>query len=105
MKNYVQKGESIEFVAAGAIVSGAIVEVGALAGVSFGAYAIGDTAVISLCGVYEVPKVTGAIALGVKLYSNAAGSATTTVGTNVFLGYAFSAQVSGDATVQVRLIL
>ena len=105
MKNYVQKGESIEFVAVGAIVSGAIVEVGALAGVSAGTYAIGDTVVVSLCGVYEVPKTTGAITLGAKLYSNAAGSATTTVGTNVFLGYAFSAQLSGDATVKVRLIL
>tara|TARA_R110000850_G_scaffold233297_2_gene358216 strand:- start:1867 stop:2184 length:318 start_codon:yes stop_codon:yes gene_type:complete len=105
MKNYVRKGETVEFVATGAIVSGAIVEVGVLAGISSGTYAIGDTAVVSVCGVYEVPKVAGAITLGAKLYSNASGSATTTVGTNVFLGYAFSAQVSGDATVEVRLIL
>ena len=104
MKNFVRKGDSIEFVATGAIVSGAIVEVGTLAGVSFGSYAIGATAVIDLCGVYELPKVAGAITLGAKLYSNAAGAATTTVGTNVFLGYAYSAQASGDATVQVRLI-
>jgi len=105
MKNYIQKGDNIEFVAVGAIASGAIVEVGALAGVSAGAYGIGDTAVVSLCGVYEVPKVAGAVTLGAKLYSDASGSATTTVGTNVFLGYAFSAQASGDATVRVRLIL
>jgi predicted RecA/RadA family phage recombinase len=105
MKNYIQKGDSIEFVAAGAIASGAIVEVGALAGVSAGTYAIGDKVVVSLCGVYEVPKVAGAVTLGAKLYSNASGSATTTVSTNVFLGYAFSAQASGDVTVLVRLIL
>lgn len=105
MKNYIQKGDSIEFVAVATINSGAIVEVGALAGVSAGSYGTGDTAVVSLCGVYEVPKVTGSVTLGAKLYSNASGSATTTVGTNVFLGYAFSAQVSGDATVRVRLIL
>jgi predicted RecA/RadA family phage recombinase len=105
MKNYIQKGDSIEFVAVGAIASGAIVEVGALAGVSAGTYAIGDKVVVSLCGVYEVPKVAGAVTLGAKLYSNASGSATTTVDTNVFLGYAFSAQNSGDATVLVRLIL
>lgn len=105
MKNYIQKGDSIEFVAVTAIASGAIVEVGALAGVSAGAYKIGDTVVVSLCGVYEVPKVAGAVTLGAKLYSNGSGSATTTVGTNVFLGYAFNAPASGDATVRVRLIL
>jgi predicted RecA/RadA family phage recombinase len=105
MKNYVRQGESIEFVATGAIASGAIVEVGVLAGVSSGAYAIGKTAVINLCGVYEVPKIAEAITLGAKLFSNGSGSATVVVGSNVFLGYAFTAQGSGDATVQVRLIL
>ena len=105
MKNYVQKGESIEFIATGAIVSGAIVEVGTLAGVSSGAYAIGATAVISVCGVYKVPKIAEAITLGAKLFSNGAGSATVVVGSNVFLGYAYTAQDSGDATVNVKLIL
>jgi predicted RecA/RadA family phage recombinase len=105
MKNYIQKGDSIEFVAVAAIASGAIVEVGALAGVSAGKYEIGDTVVVSLCGVYEVPKIAGAVTLGAKLYSNAAGAATTVASTNVFLGYAFSDQASGDATVKVRLIL
>ena len=105
MKNYIQKGDSIELVAVAAIASGAIVEVGAIAGISAGAYKIGETAVINLCGVYEVPKVAGAVTLGAKLYSDAAGKATTTVGTNVFLGYAFSAQASGDLTVRVKLAL
>lgn len=105
MKNYIQKGDSIEFVATNAIASGAIVEVGALAGVSVGKYAIGDTVVVSLCGVYEVPKIAEAITLGAKLYSNAAGSATTVVGTNVFLGYAFNVAALGATTVRVRLIL
>lgn len=104
MKNYIQKGDRIEFVATAAIASGAIVEVGALAGISAGSYAIGDTIVVNLEGVYEVPKVAGAVTLGAKLYSNASGSATTTASTNVFLGYAFSNQASGDATVKVRLI-
>jgi len=49
--------------------------------------------------------VTGAVTLGAKLYSNAAGAATTVVNTNVFLGYAFNAPASGDVTVSVRLIL
>lgn len=105
MKNYVRKGDSIEFVAVAAIASGEIVDVGALSGISVGAYAIGDTAVISLCGVYEVPKIAEAITLGAKLYSDGSGNATVVVSTNVFLGYAFTAQLLGDTTVQVRLIL
>lgn len=103
MKNFVQKGDSINIIAVAIIASGAIVEVGAMAGISTGTYAAGETAVINLCGVYVVPKVAGAVTVGAKLYSNGAGSATTTVGTNVFLGYAFTAQAAGDATVSVKL--
>lgn len=104
MKNFVEKGETITLLAiSGALTSGQIVEVGAMCGISAGDYAIGDDAVINLCGVYTVPKITGAVTVGAKLYSNAAGSATTTVSTNVFLGYAYTAQLSGDTTVQVKL--
>lgn len=103
MKNFVQKGDSIDILATGAIVSGSIVQVGAMAGISTGTYATGETAVINLCGVYVVPKAAGAVTVGAKLYSDGAGAATTTVGTNVFLGYAFTAQAAGDATVRVKL--
>lgn len=105
MRNYIQKGDSIEFVATAAIASGAIVEVGALAGVSCGAYAIGDVVVVSLCGVYNVPKGAGAITQGAKVYSDAAGNATATVGTNVFLGYAWESVLTGATSINVRLIL
>jgi predicted RecA/RadA family phage recombinase len=104
MKNFVQKGNKITLVATAAIASGAIVEVGALAGVSAGAYAIGDTAVVELCGVYNLPKGAGAISQGAKLYSDAAGNATATVGTNVFLGYAFESVLTGATSINVRLI-
>jgi predicted RecA/RadA family phage recombinase len=104
MKNFVEKGETITLLLiAYALVSGQIVEVGAMSGISAGNYKIGENAVINLCGVYNVPKISGAVTLGQKLYSNAAGSATVTVGTNVFLGYAYTAQAAGDATVQVLL--
>lgn len=102
MKNYVQKGSVIEVVAVAAIASGDIVTVGATAGVSAGKYAIGDVAIVNLDGVYTVAKDASAPAQGAKLYI-AAGVATTTVGTNVFLGYAHSAALTGDATVNVLL--
>ena len=102
MKNYIQKGSVIEVVAGGDVDSGSIVTVGATAGVSAGNYVSGDVVVVNLDGVYAVAKDASVVAIGVKLYV-AAGVATTTVGTNVFLGYAHSAALTGDATVNVLL--
>jgi len=107
MKNYVQKGDAIEVVTpSGGFTSGQIVVVGALAGVCSGKYAEGETAVVCLEGVYTVPKVaSGAIAQGAKIYVAASGgSATATVGSNIFLGYAWVAAADGDTTIQARLI-
>lgn len=102
MKNYIQKGCTIEVVAGGAVVSGSIVTVGATAGIAAGTYATGDTVVVNLEGVYAVAKDASAPAQGAKLYI-AGGVATTTASTNVFLGYAHSAALTGDATVNVLL--
>lgn len=102
MKNFVEKGETILVTAGADINSGDIVTVGATAGISAGDYSSGEVAVVNLCGVYTVPKDASAPAIGAKLYI-AAGVATTTVSTNVFLGYAHSAALTGDATVKVLL--
>jgi len=102
MKNYIQKGCSIEVVAGGAVASGSIVTVGATAGISAGTYETGDVVVVNLDGVYNVGKDASVIAQGAKLYV-AAGVATTTVSTNVFLGYAHTSALTGDTTVNVLL--
>lgn len=102
MKNYIQKGSYIEVIATGDVASGSIVTVGATAGISAGNYVSGDTVVVNLDGVYAVAKDASVVAQGAKLYV-AAGVATTTVGTNVFLGYAYVAALTGDATVRVLL--
>jgi predicted RecA/RadA family phage recombinase len=103
MKNFVEHGKTLVIIAGGAIASGAIVTVGATAGISAGAYATGEEAVVNLEGVYRVTKVaSGAITQGAKLYV-IAGEAGTTVGSNVFLGYAHSAAADGAGTVDVLL--
>ena len=102
MKNYIQKGSVIEVIAGGDVASGSIVTVGATAGVSAGNYVSGDTVVVNLDGVYAVAKDASVVTQGAKLYI-AAGVATITVGTNVFLGYAHTAALTGDATVNVLL--
>jgi predicted RecA/RadA family phage recombinase len=104
MKNFREKGETLVVPAiASAIASGDIVTVGATAGIASGAYAIGQNAVISMCGVYTVPKVaSGAITQGAKVYV-ISGQAGTTVGSNVFLGYAWDAVADGAGFVNVLL--
>ena len=102
MKNFVEKGKTILVTAGADIASGDIVTVGATAGIAAGDYANGEVAVVNLEGVYAVAKDASVFAQGAKVYI-AAGVATSTVSTNVFLGYAHVAALTGDATVNVLL--
>jgi len=103
MKNFVQQGQTVNVVVGADTASGDIVTVGATAGIASGTAANGETCVVNLCGVYSVPKVaSGAITQGAKLYV-ISGQAGTTVGSNVFLGYAHSAAADGAGTVDVLL--
>jgi predicted RecA/RadA family phage recombinase len=69
------------------------------------ASAAGDIAVVSLEGVYSVPKATGAVTLGQRLYYDAsAKNLTTTASGNTFVGLAYASALSGDTTVQVILL-
>jgi len=103
MKNYIQEGDCFEVVTpSGGYTSGQIVTVGATAGIAAGTYVEGQVAIVKTEGVYEVTKDSSAPAQGAKLYI-AAGVATTTASTNVFLGYAHVAALTGDATVKVVL--
>jgi len=102
MKNFVEKGKTILVTAGADISSGSIVTVGTTAGIAAGDYANGEVAVVNLEGVYNVDKDASVFAQGAKVYI-AAGVATSTVSTNVFLGYAHTAALTGDATVNVLL--
>jgi predicted RecA/RadA family phage recombinase len=112
MKNYVQRGEVLDFTIPSAteISSGELVEVGSMAGVAVTGGTAGDVIAVQLEGVFTLPKVTGAITLGAKVYSNGAGSVTTDADDGeteptayVFVGYAFAGAESADATVAVKL--
>ncbi len=118
-QSYVQHGERIEVTLGSgetAVASGKGYLIGAMFGVvvaltrngqtvfSNQASAQGDVAVVALEGVFTLPKATGAVTVGAKVYwDNTAKNITTTVGSNVFVGYAWAAQASGDTTVQVKL--
>jgi predicted RecA/RadA family phage recombinase len=104
MKNYVQRGETVTLIAPAAVLSGAGVLVGSIFGVAEYTAGSGDEVEVNLVGVFELPKATGAISQGAKVYwDNTAKNVTTTASGNSLIGAAVSAALSGAATVRVRL--
>lgn len=76
MKNYVQPGKVIDFVAAAAIVSGQVVRIGQIIGVASADVANGAVGQAHIEGVFTVPKVSGAvIAKGESLTWDASAAA------------------------------
>jgi len=104
MKNYVQDGDILTFTAAANIASGDGVLQGSLFGVAATAAATGEDFAASIEGVFDLPKATGAITAGAKVYWNStSGNVTTTATGNTLIGAATQAATSGAATARVRL--
>ncbi|TIS46186.1 DUF2190 family protein [Mesorhizobium sp.] len=104
-KNFIQPGHVITIPAAAVTVSGDVVIAGSIIGIAAGAAAIGDPLDLELEGVWELPKVSAlAIALGAKVYWDAAAKlVTTTSAGNTLLGVAVAAAANPSATARVRL--
>jgi predicted RecA/RadA family phage recombinase len=60
-KNFIQPGKVIDYVAGANITSGSVVKVGQILGVALADIANGDTGPVQIEGVFEVPKVAGAV--------------------------------------------
>lgn len=107
MKNYIQKGEAIDYLVPNAttILSGDVVAVGAnLTGVAVTGGVAGETIVVNLCGVYSLPKATPlVIAQGDRLFWNAGTKTVTTTVTDRPIGVAWAGAVSAATTVLVSL--
>ena len=105
MKNYICEGDRLNVVAgSGGIVSGALHVIGTLGAVALASALEDETYVAAICGVFEVPKASGAVTQGAKLYFDATNKvATTTATSNTLIGYAYEDAASGDATVNVIL--
>lgn len=105
MRNYVQSGNIVTLAApAGGVKSGGGVLVGALFGVAAYDADEGVEVETQLVGVFDMPKATGAVAAGAKLYwDSTAKNLTTTASGNKLVGAALLAAGSGEATVRVRL--
>lgn len=104
MKNFVSAGSQLTLTAPYAVPSGGGCKVGAIFGVANGAAAAGADVVLSVAGVFDLPKAAGVIAAGaVVFWDDAAKLITTTSAGNTKIGVAVEAVGSGAALVKTRL--
>jgi predicted RecA/RadA family phage recombinase len=101
MKTQINQGKAIEVTTpGGGYISGQVVKVGSLIGISSNTYVSGDTAVIWLLGTHFIAKTTGqAWTAGALLYwDNTNSLFTTTASGNTLAGYVYADAASADAT-------
>lgn len=108
MKNFVQPGDAIDFIApTGGVVGGAGFLLGVLFGVVRHTAAQTVQSILDTRGVFTLPKAASITpAPGVALYwDDTAKNVTTTVGSNVKIGAHAGLVAAGaaDATLPVRL--
>jgi len=103
--NYVQEGKALNYTPTGAdVASGDLVIIGTIAGVAKTDIADGETGAVHICGVFSLPKASGAVTQGAKLYwSSTNSNVTTTASGNTLIGVAAAAAASGDASIPVLL--
>jgi len=103
--NFIQEGKSLNHTPSGvSLVSGQFILIGAIGAIALTDIADGKTGTVHVSGVFSVPKATGAITQGAKLYWNSTNSNLTTTATaNTIVGIAAAAAASGDANVNILL--
>lgn len=104
---YIQKGEHIDHTPSSAVAAGEVVVIGDTVAVAPRPIAADTSGVVTIEGCFRMPKAVGsgtAIAQGVKVWWDAAGTeVTTTADTHKVAGYTIAAATDDDATVAVRL--
>ena len=104
MRNYVQDGVAVTVPAPYDLASGGGALVGSMFGVAQYAVLSGVDVPLVTRGVFDLPKATGAVTVGAKLYwDNTNKVLTTTASGNTLVGVATAAAQSGDATARARL--
>lgn len=109
MKNFLSQGNTLQWTndTGSDVASGDGVVVGTIFGVAAGDIANGETGILNLVGVYELPKTgTQAWTVGAAIYWDATpGEATTVASGNPLIGVAVEAVGSGagETLGKVRL--
>ena len=106
---FIQDGKSIDYTPGAEVAAGDVVVQGDLLGIAKLDIAAGQLGALAVMGVFDVPKATGEgtdIAVGAKLYWNAADNRaekTDGSGAHKTLGKAVRSALTTDATVRIRL--
>jgi predicted RecA/RadA family phage recombinase len=107
MKNFVQKGGTLTFVAVAALASGAGVLLGdqGLFGVNSYDVAIGEEGEAAIEGVFNLPKVaaTAITQFDIAYWDDTAKVVTPTASTHLAIGHFSTAALSADTHVNVLL--
>jgi len=110
---FVHDGDTIDYTPGSNVTAGDVVVQGDLVGVAKLDIASEALGALAVEGVFDIAKVTGAIAAGAKLYWDAdgnplggtagTGAATTTAAGNSYMGQVVKAAAETDTVVRVRL--
>ena len=104
MKNFVHRGEVLSLTAPYDVLSGAGFKIGTIFAVASGDAVSGAAVEGQVKGVVRIVKDASVFAQGDLIYwDDTAKKATSTVGSNLLIGNAEAAQLTGDATVDVVL--
>lgn len=104
MASYVQGDCLLDYTPSAAVAAGDVVVLNDLVTVAPVAIAANKLGAVSVEGVWEMPKATGAIGQGALVYWDAtAGNVTTTSSGNKRAGKAAAAAASADTSVKVLI--
>lgn len=108
MKNFIQNGNMLPYVAPGAVTSGDLIVQGSIVGVATITGVTADIIPLQTYGVFLLGKTTAmAFTQGQKLYQDASTKLLTNTdnsGANPLVGYCFDAALSADTTATMKLI-
>lgn len=104
-KTMINDGLTVDFVTAGAVALGEVLEFANSIGIAMAAAAgAGVTIPVAMEGVWELAKETGvAFTVGQKLYYDATNNRVDATNTNIPCGLAWRAQASGDTVCWVKI--
>lgn len=102
--NYVSSGDSVDYTPGSDVAAGSPVVHGTQVGVTKVAIPANTLGTLHLVGTYDVDSASATtFSAGALVYWNAASGKATATNTDVFMGRAAVAKVSGETKVRVRL--
>jgi predicted RecA/RadA family phage recombinase len=104
MTNFIHQGLILSLTAPYAVNSGAGAKVGNIFGIAANTYGSGDAGEFSVSGVFDVAKDASVFSQGDLVYwDDTAKKSTSTVSSNLLIGMAEVAALTGGTTVRVKL--